>query len=149
MDERAIALKALPLVLPKGEEPVTAPAELCLGLLSGSVGFGKATTPASVLIPASNLVRQSPGIIRVDASIGRTACLLKASPKDKSRIRQSGTWTAGVLAPGNAGGDSPPLADIQSDLNVVTTNDQLHILVFYLVQESESPYDHLAWLVPV
>lgn len=62
--------------------------------------------------------------------------------------RQGGKWSAGVLVPGNEGGDSPPPADNQSDLDVVTTNDQLHILVFYLAQESESPYDYFAWLNP-
>ncbi|KAI1746879.1 hypothetical protein F4782DRAFT_523068 [Xylaria castorea] len=260
---------------PKDEDDVTEPAEPRLGLLSGSVGFGKATTPTSVSVfgimeddkkvcmisptvwPLGNnivateqavaasrastngqpgkahtnfvyFIKTSsgnpPGIIRVDASTGKTVSLLNASPKAKSRMcaayispsgaggdevpflyymqsdkmveynvynqtpaiipgitslpdttpmalcefkglpylfwfsnefklmyskRQNGAWTAGVLVPGNAGGGSPPPADNQSDLDVVTTNDQQHILVFYLAQESEVPYDHFAWLSPV
>lgn len=42
---------------PQDEDDVAEPAEPSIGLLSGSVGFGKATTPTSVRIPSS--VRQS------------------------------------------------------------------------------------------
>ncbi|KAJ8108284.1 hypothetical protein ONZ43_g6476 [Nemania bipapillata] len=260
---------------PKEPDNILEPADPSIGLLSGSVGFGKSTTPTSVSVfgimeddkkvcmisptvwpLAKNVVATEqaiaasranasaqpgkantnfvyfiktpsgnpPGINRVDATTGKTVSLLNASPKAKSRMcaayispsgvggdevpflyymqsdkmveynvynetptiirgitslpdttpmalcefkglpylfwfsnefrlmyskRQSGTWTAGVLVPGNEGGDSPPPADSQSDLDVVTTNDQLHILVFYLAQESENPYDYFAWMNPV
>ncbi|KAI1359325.1 hypothetical protein F5Y08DRAFT_319882 [Xylaria arbuscula] len=62
--------------------------------------------------------------------------------------RETGKWSSGVLVPGNQSGGSPPPADSQSDLDVVTTSDGEHILVLYLVQESENPYDVFAWLEP-
>ncbi|KAI5925518.1 hypothetical protein F4810DRAFT_54688 [Camillea tinctor] len=99
-----------------------------------------------------------PGITSLPDTTPMALCEFKGVPyifwfSNEFRLmyskRQSGAWTSGVLVPGNSGGDSPPPADSQSDLDVVTTNDQLHILIFYLAQESENAYDYFAWLSPV
>ncbi|KAI1174724.1 hypothetical protein F4777DRAFT_599211 [Nemania sp. FL0916] len=62
--------------------------------------------------------------------------------------RQKGEWTSGAPVPRNGGGESPPLANDRTDLDVVTTNDSKYILIFYLAEDSTDPYNHFAWLNP-
>jgi len=62
--------------------------------------------------------------------------------------RKNGKWTTQAQVPGNDGGELPEPAYSQSDLDVVTTDDDQHILIFYLTNGSTNPYDYFAWMEP-